>query len=93
MKFKKGDRVRVVRKLTKSTLSIRASIYSLYWNPNMDATIGKVYTIVGVTYLGRYTLNTKIWYDGFQYNFCYLAESLEPEIAIGQQLEFKFMKG
>lgn len=81
MKYKIGDRVRVVRKVLRE---------EFYWNPRMNDTVGKVYTILYITYQGWCQLKTETGMES--HNFFYLPESLEPEIAIGQQLEFEFMK-
>lgn len=85
MKYEIGDRVKVVRKVEKT---------GFYWNPLMDGTLGKVYTVLYITYTRKYRLDTKIKVgDEGEYNFIYLPESLEPAIVKGQQLEFDFMKG
>lgn len=85
MKYEIGDRVKVVRKVEK---------IGFYWNPLMDGTIGKVYTVLCITHKREYRLDTKIKVgDEGEYNFIYLSESLEPEAVKGQQLEFDFMKG
>lgn len=81
MKYKIGDRVRVVRKVLRE---------EFYWNPRMNDTVGKVYTILYISYKGWYQLKTETVRQS--HNFFYLPESLEPIAAIGQQLEFDFMK-
>jgi len=105
-KFKVGQRVRVVKKIDSWLLDgVRTR-----WDGFMDNTIGRIYTIIGISVsksspnLG-YILNTaqdlkhlygnewNSYYPEERWNFNYLPESLELEIAVGQQLEFDFMKG
>lgn len=72
MKFVAGDKVRVIRKFTKQ----EEDFFGLMWMPDMDKTIGKVFTIKSLTgdYSNNwvYQLNTKtqIVYDRYYFEFC-----------------------
>ncbi len=79
-RFKVGDRVKVIKKF---------SLGRFRWQPSMDRTIGKVYTILYISKLKTYYLDVS---KDIGMNWYYIFESLEPEMVIGQQLEFEFMK-
>ena len=80
-KLKVGDRVKVMRR------SIGGEIY---WNPLMNGAIGKVYTVLEISYSGNLRLNTK---DDTTYNYLYPPKSVEKVVIKNQQLLFEFMEG
>lgn len=85
MRFKVGDRVKVIKKVQYWKVCS--------WNDTyMDKTIGRVYKIILVREdRGDYRLETKI--EGKRcddYNFYYPQESLQR---VNEQLLFSFMKG
>lgn len=82
MKFKVGDKVKVVRK------SIRGQGQEVYWNHFMDKAIGKVYTVLEISGGGNLRLNTES--DTF-YNYLYPPKGVEKVIIKNQQLLFSFM--
>ena len=83
MKFKVGDKVKVIKKVEDWKMCSWNNIY-------MDGTIGRVYKIILVREdIGDYKLETKI--EGKRcddYNFYYPQESLQ---SVNEQLLFKFM--
>ena len=92
-KFKVGQRVRVVKKVSvwqldgwggHGLVGGRAS-----WVRDMDKTIGKIYSIVQIDSDVGYRLETdKI--SSYQYNHWYPMESLRG--LVGEQLQFNFMR-
>ncbi len=86
MKYKKGDRVRV----------IKANHLWSYWTPDMDKLVGKVCIIYDEYTLGRTKVST-IFIKGGRYGVRggeehgFPDNCLELEFKPGEQLEFAFM--
>lgn len=79
MKFKKGDRVRVIR---------RSIPGEMYWHPLMDKAIGKVYTVLEIKgYNGNLRLDSE---SDTMSNWLYPPKSV-TKININRQLLFPFM--
>lgn len=79
VKFKVGDKVRVICKAYDEGLS---------WQSKMDLTIGKVYNILYINLRGSCQLDTG---KDAGSNWHYLPISLRKESIKGQQLVFDFM--
>jgi len=84
MQFKVGDKVKVMR----------CSTYNeVYWNPLMDKSIGKIYKVLKISYLGNLRLETKL-FDVNQdrpRNFFYPQAAVKL-VTKNQQLMFPFME-
>ena len=86
-KFKVGERVKVVKKVSRWKYG-----NSVTWNleGDMDSTVGKIYKIVQINRDIGYQLLTK--YDTYhKQDYWYPVESLRT--LVGQQLLFSFMEG
>ena len=79
MKFKIGDKVKVVR---------RSIVDEVYWNCHMNKAIGKVYTVLEISHRGNVRLNTK---SDTGWNYLYPLKGVEKVIIKNQQLLFSFM--
>ena len=94
-KFKVGQKVRVVKKVT----SWRLDNYNgdghtgrgATWVSDMDKTIGKVSTIIFIDTDVGYRLETRKD-THYKYNYWYPVESLEEVNVKGRQLLFSFME-
>ena len=76
MKFKKGDKVRVIGPV--------ACANNVYWPLKMYKTINKIYKVIEVYHNNnRYFLSSGYFYPNV---------SIEPAIKVGQQLLFPFME-
>lgn len=80
MRFQIGDMVKVIKKHERSRL---------YWNPLMTETIGRVYKVKRVSYLGNYLLDTA---QDAGRTFLYEEGSLRQVSEAGEQLKFSFME-
>ena len=94
-KFKVGQEVRVVEAITSWRFdNWNGDGYTgrgAVWTPDMDKTIGKVFTIIFIDSDIGYKLETrKDTY--YKYNYWYPAESLEEINVKGRQLLFDFME-
>lgn len=80
MKFKVGDKVKVIRRSKRG---------EIYWNPLMNKAIGKAYTVLEISHLGNLRLDTKL---DTSYNYLYPPLSVEKAVIKNQQLLFSFME-
>ncbi len=79
MKFKVGDKVRVIRKSIGS---------EIFWNSTMNKTIGKVYTVLEITSMKNLILDTE---KDISLHFAYPPKGVEKVVIKNQQLLFDFM--
>ncbi len=82
MKFKIGDKVKVLRKSVPG---------EIYWNPRMDKAIGKVYRVLQIKKRFQYVIVRLQTESDTKYNFLYPSKGLEKVIRKNQQLLFDFM--
>jgi len=83
-KFKVGQRVKVVKKVSSWRYG---GGFRVGWNTDMNKTIGKIYKIKSIDKNVGYELRTKK--DTYhKHNYWYPVESL---VCIGEQLLFNFM--
>jgi len=86
-KFKKGDKVKVLRAST----DVERDLWGDEWVESMNETIGKIYTIRFVfTWPQEYGYIYPIYtFEEFGLNF---PEFVLQDVMAGKQLEFDFMK-
>ncbi len=87
MKFKKGDKVKVLRASTENEYEL----WGDSWVYKMNQSIGKVFIIR--LYCGPHTIYNFAKYKLEDNSYCWFPEFvLEKESVAGQQLVFDFMK-
>lgn len=80
MRFKVGDRVKVIRR------SISGEIF---WNHLMNKAIGKTYMILEISHSGNLRLNTEL---DTHHNYLYPPLGVDKITIKNQQLLFEFME-